>query len=125
MPTFVRSLKGRSFFSAILLLQASFTLLTLPATAQNSNGDWLVDGKSRPAKVIEISPKEIQLTNGLIRRSFHLSPNLVCYDFANLSTGEQLLRTVMPEARVTLDGKVYEVGGSLLPKERGFFKKEW
>ena len=125
MPTFVMSLKGRSFLSATLLLQACFALLSLPANAQNSDGDWLVDGKSRPARVVEVSLKEVQLTNGLIRRSFHLSPNLVCYDFANLSTGEQLLRTVMPEARVTLDGKVYEVGGSLNLKERGFFKKEW
>ncbi|WP_051315164.1 alpha-galactosidase [Algoriphagus terrigena] len=110
---------------SFLLTGLVFSFFCTAVKAQETGEDWLVDGKSRPAKVVEVSPKEIQLTNGLIRRSFHLSPNLVCYDFANLSTGEQLLRTVMPEARVTLDGKVYEVGGSLNLKERGFFKKEW
>ena len=108
-----------------LLAGLVFSFFCTAVKAQEKAEDWLVDGKSRPAKLVEVSPKEIQLTNGLIRRSFHLSPNLVCYDFTNLSTGEQLLRTVMPEARVTLDGKVYEVGGSLNLKERGFFKKEW
>ncbi|OOG76863.1 alpha-galactosidase [Algoriphagus sp. A40] len=100
-------------------------LLFNSAKAQENAGDWLVDRKSRPAQVVEISPNELQLSNGLVRRSFFLAPNLVCYDFVNLSTGEQLLRTAMPEARITLDGKVYEVGGSLNLKERGFFKKEW
>jgi hypothetical protein len=111
-----------SYFLLIGLV--SFFFLN-PAKGQAQTGDWLVDGISRPAQVVEISPKEIQISNGLIRRSFYLNPNLVCFDFSNLSTGEQLLRTVMPEARITLDGNVYEVGGSLDLKERGFFRKEW
>lgn len=110
------------YFSLICL---ALIFLLNPAKAQNGSGDWLVDGISRPAQVLEISPKEIQISNGLVRRSFYLNPNLVCFDFSNLGTGEQLLRTVMPEARITLDGKVYEVGGSMNLKERGFFKKEW
>lgn len=117
--------KTTSLNSSFSLIFFTLFFIFNHSHAQKTGGDWLVDAKSRPAKVVEISPKEIQISNGLVRRSFYLSPNLVCYDFANLSTGDQLLRTVMPEARVTLDGKVYEVGGSLLPKERGFFKKEW
>ncbi len=112
-------------FACLVLLSTLLFCQVQSAIAQDFGGDWLVEAKSRPAQVVEISPKEIQISNGLVRRSFYLSPNLVCYDFANVSTGEQLLRTPMPEARITLDGKVYEVGGSLLPKERGFFKKEW
>ena len=121
-------MKKSSIFPAscyFLLLGLAFIFLVAPAKGQRLAGDWLVDGKSRPAQVVEISPDELQLNNGLVRRSFYLSPNLVCFDFSNLSTGEQLLRTVMPEARITLDGKVYEVGGSLDLKERGFFRKEW
>ncbi len=112
----------RSINSFLFLLAMLFSHLAL---AQTEAGDWLVDGKPRPAQVVEISPNEIQLTNGLIRRSFYLTPNLVCFDFSNLATGEQLLRTVMPEARVILDGVEYQVGGTLDLKERGFFKKEW
>jgi hypothetical protein len=40
-------------------------------------------------------------------------------------TDTQLLRTVMPEATVTLDGKTYRVGGLYGQKERAYFKKEW
>jgi hypothetical protein len=111
--------------SPLLLIAVGIILFTGTVEAQTTSEDWLVDNRSRPAQVIEVSPKEIQISNGLVRRSFYLYPNLVCYDFANLSTGEQLLRTPMPEARITLDGKTYEVGGSSLPQERGFFKKEW
>jgi len=71
--------------------------------SQSSSEDWLVDNKLRKAEIIQISPNEIQLQNGLIRRSFFLSPNLVCFDFSNLMSDEQLLRTVMPEARITLN----------------------
>lgn len=95
------------------------------AFSQSSTDDWLVDNKLRKAEIIQISPKEIQLQNGLIRRSFYLSPNLVCFDFSNLMSDSQILRTVMPEARIKIDGKTYEVGGSLKTEERGFFKKEW
>ncbi|WP_241265271.1 alpha-galactosidase [Algoriphagus aestuariicola] len=112
----------RSINSFLFLLAMLFSHVVL---AQTEAGDWLVDGKPRSAQVVEVSPKEIQLTNGLIRRSFYLTPNLVCFDFANLVSGEQLLRTVMPEARVILDGVEYQVGGTLDLKERGFFKKEW
>lgn len=69
--------------------------------------------------------KQIQMDNGLIRRRFVLSPNLACYDFTNLMTGEQLLRTVMPEARITLNGNIYNIGGLIGQEERGFFKEEW
>ena len=102
-----------------------FVLFFGTAQAQDSGGDWLVDGKSRPAEILKISPTEIQLRNGLIQRTFFLSPNPACYDFTNLMTGEQLLRTIMPEARITVDGKTYEVGARLNFKEKGYFKKEW
>jgi len=108
----------RSLFSFIWII------FSLPALSQ-SQEDWLVDQKSRKATITEVSPHEIQLQNGLIRRSFFLSPNLVCFDFTNLMSDQQLLRTVMPEGRITIDGSYYEIGGTIELKERGFFKREW
>lgn len=107
------------------ILVGLFIFLFGMARGQNPEGDWLVDGKSRPAEIIKTSPTEIQLRNGLVQRTFFLSPNPACYDFTNLMTGEQLLRTVMPEARITIDGKTYEAGARLNFKEKGYFKKEW
>lgn len=107
------------------ILVGMFIFLFGVARGQNSEGDWLVDGKSRPAEIIKTSPTEIQLRNGLVKRTFFLSPNPACYDFTNLMTGEQLLRTVMPEARITIDGKTYEAGARFNFKEKGYLKKEW
>ncbi|MBS4073030.1 MAG: alpha-galactosidase, partial [Algoriphagus sp.] len=112
-----------------LLVSCLFLLgnlhVVIPSLGQSMTGDWLVDGKSRSAEIVQLNPTEIQLRNGLIQRTFFLSPSPVCYDFTNLMTGAQLLRTVMPEARVTLNGKTYEIGAKLDFKEKGYFKKEW
>jgi len=96
-----------------------------PVFCQSSTDDWLVDNVQRKAEIIQVSATEIQLQNGLIRRTFSIADNVVCYDFTNLMNGSQLLRTIMPEARITLNGKTYEVGGTLPVTEKGYFKKEW
>jgi len=87
--------------------------------------DWLVDGMNRPARVTEIAGNELTLDNGLVRRSFVLSPDFACYDFTNLMTGAQILRTVSPEAKVTLNGRTYPVGGLVGQRERAYFRKKW
>ena len=118
--------KPFSVFYRIFLFPFLVNLgLFYPVFSQKTDGDWLVDGKSRSAEIVQLNPTEIQLRNGLIQRTFFLSPSPVCYDFTNLMTGAQLLRTVMPEARVTLNGKTYEIGAKLDFKEKGYFKKEW
>ena len=83
--------------------------------------DWLVDGKTRKAEVKITNDREITLSNGLVQRTFFLGPNVACFDFSNLMTGAQLLRAVMPEAIITLDGKTYIVGGLLRTKRKGLF----
>jgi hypothetical protein len=101
-------------------------LVTLPsAFAQHVGEDWLVDTKHRPAQVITDSDSLIRLENGLISRSFHIGENLICYDFTNQMTGAQLLRSPLPEAEITINGKVYQIGGKINLKEKAFFKPEW
>jgi len=118
------SLLNKAVAAICFLIFAS--LISCNSKAQEDKiSDWLVDGQIRKAEITVTDGKEIQIDNGLIRRSFVLSPNLACYDLTNLMTGEQLLRTVMPEARVTLNGKTYKIGGLTGQKERGFFREEW
>lgn len=114
-----------SFLKKLPLFFLIFISFQLSVFGQQSSEDWLVDGNTRKAEIIQVSENEIQLRNGLVQRTFDLSTNLVCFDFTNLMTGEQLLRTVLPEARITLGGKTYEVGGELNFREKGYFKKEW
>lgn len=82
--------------------------------------DWLIDAGAQKAGVYS-SPdqKDLILDNGFITRSFRLAPNVACIDFTNKTNGQQLLRAVMPEARVTINGKPYQVGGLYGQKEKG------
>ena len=86
--------------------------------------DWLVE-PVRQVAGIYVRGQDIVLDNGLVRRTFRLKPNLACTDYSNLSDGQQLLRAVKPEARVTIDGKEYAVGGLKGQKEEAYLLPEW
>lgn len=74
--------------------------------------DWLIAPASfRAAISTNAAENEIVLDNGLVRRVIKIAPNAATVAFDNLMTGESLLRSVRPEAEVTLDGKVFPVGG--------------
>ena len=53
----------------------------------------------------------VTLTNGLISRTFRLYPDFGTVDFRSEVKGKSLLRAINPEARVTLDGFEYAIGG--------------
>ncbi|RPA67723.1 alpha-galactosidase [Cyclobacteriaceae bacterium YHN15] len=111
----------------IYLIFISFlvTLTQSCNTVKHETEDWLIDGKLRKSEVRITDNQEIQISNGLIQRTFFIGTNLACTDFTNLMTETQMLRTVMPEASITLNGKTYNVGGLYGQKERAYFKKEW
>lgn len=88
--------------------------------------DWLITPVTQKAGVFQANGgKELVLSNGLISRRFRVSPNLATVDYQNLSTNEQFIRAVGPEARVTLNGKTYAVGGLYGQKERAYLREEW
>lgn len=88
--------------------------------------DWLVAAPTAKANVYSDDKAEsIVLYNGLVRRSFIMSPNFACYDFQNISTGQQLLRAIRPEAKLIIDGKEYNVGGVLGQKEKAYLQQDW
>lgn len=88
--------------------------------------DWLVDEIDRSAGVYR-SPdgKSLILSNGLIQREFRIAPNAATVAFDNLMTGESILRGIKPEARVTLDGKNWDVGGLAPQPNYAFLAPEW
>jgi hypothetical protein len=88
--------------------------------------DWLVDQITTQAQVYSNTKNnEIILSNGLLKRSFRIQPNLACVDFVNLSTGEQMIRAIQPEARITINGKVHAVGGLHGQKQKAYLLREW
>ncbi|MBX3255145.1 MAG: alpha-galactosidase [Chitinophagaceae bacterium] len=92
----------------------------------HQKNDWLVHKKQMPAQLKENkNEKIITITNGMTQRSFYLGENLVCFDYTNLVSGQQLIRSVRPEARITINGTEYNVGGLYGQKEHAYFVTSW
>lgn len=97
-----------------------------PAYQQPPDLDWLVMPFPLEAGIFQNEKgNEIILTNGLVQRSFRLQPDLACIDYRNLVNGQQLLRALKPEARITLNGKTYDVGGLYGQREQAYFMPQW
>jgi hypothetical protein len=118
------------------LLLSAFFLLTKTVAQQTAEtiqlqktlyaDDWLVKPARHKAGIYSSADKkDIILYNDLVKRTFRLSPNVVCTDYKNMITGQQLLRAVMPEAIITIDGKEYNVGGLYGQKEKAYLLPEW
>ena len=97
----------------------SILLLPLFSTAQT---DWLIQPIQQKAN-INIQDNYIELNNGLAKRTFYVGPNLACIDYTNLSNGQQLLRSIEPEARVVMDGQMYNIGGLIGQTEKAYLIK--
>ena len=89
-----------------------------------AKSDWLVTPINQKAQVIE-DGDNITLDNGLVKRGFRISPNAACTDYINLTSGQQLLRAVKPEAKIVLDGKEYNIGGLRGQSENAYLLPEW
>jgi hypothetical protein len=116
------------FHSAFSLAQSNISHLPLSNVRAESATpeDWMVKKNNSRAEVYRSNDnKDIILDNGLLKRSFRIQPNLACIDFSNLSSGEQLLRAIGPEAQLTIDGRSYNVGGLYGQKEKAYLKPEW
>jgi hypothetical protein len=116
-----------------------FMFLTLKGFAQQNNfhlwedlnnkqynDDWLIKPVTQKASIFKSNDgKDIILYNGLLKRIFRITPNVVCTDFTNMSNGQQLLRAVKPEAKVTADGKEYNIGGLYGQTEKAYLLTDW
>ncbi|MDT0553058.1 NPCBM/NEW2 domain-containing protein [Urechidicola vernalis] len=90
------------------------------------NYDWLIDNSKAIAQVLKTkSGKDIILSNGLISRTFRVAPNLATIDYTNLMTGQSLLRAASNEGLLTIDGKVYTIGGLSNQPEYGYTLMKW
>ncbi len=86
--------------------------------------DWLSDNDGFTASA-GTRGKNLVLTNGLAFRKIRLEPNAATVEYKNLVTGESYLRSIKPEAEVTINGKVYSVGGLVGLREHGYLLTEW
>lgn len=106
-------------------LLISFLLTgVLPSLLAQQSADWMINPRPFKATISRVGNK-ITMTNGLLSRSFHIGTNIACFDFQNLRTGEQLIRAVKPEARLTINGKNYNVGGLYGQTQQAYLLPGW
>jgi hypothetical protein len=88
--------------------------------------DWLLENSCYSSKIFQDSShSSLILTNGLISREFSLSPDCGTICFDNLMTKEAIIRGIKPEGLITLNQKLYTIGGLTGQKEYAYLKPEW
>lgn len=98
----------------------------LPGEDGAATGDWLVRDIGQKAGVYRTPDGQgLALSNGLLRRTFRITPNAATVGLDNLVTGEAYLRGVKPEAVVTLNGRRFEVGGLKGQPNYAFLRADW
>ena len=122
----VRVWRGRASYSASMLLQLFFSCSILQLSGQGSGTDWLV-GTHRTSSLVFVDPTahRITLENGLVARRFLTVPNAATVGLDNAMSGQAELRSVRPEARVTIDGREYDVGGLLGQPIHNYLLPQW
>ena len=93
--------------------------------SQSISTDWLLDSSPYQTRIFKNGTKELVLTNGLISRTFRLSPNAATVSIRNDITQASLLRGVKPEAKITLDGQEYSIGGLTGQPNYAYLLPEW
>jgi hypothetical protein len=104
----------------------SVLLLLAGLTASLPGADWLIDSRPFAAKVTRADGEgTVELSNGLVRRVIRLRPNAGTVALDHLVTGQSLLRSVRPEARLEIDGRRYDVGGLPGQPIHNYLKPAW
>ena len=87
--------------------------------------DWLVATVDAPVTLVEHADGTISLTNGLLTRTFALAPGFGTVAYVAEATAarprEHVLRSVVAEATVVLDGVAYAVGGLSLEQNHSAY----
>jgi hypothetical protein len=101
-------------------------LLATACCARNNSQktDWLIDGSSFKTEVKEINGF-VTISNGLISRTFSLSPDGATTGFSNLMTGNELIRAIKPEAILTINCNPVRVGGLTGQPVKNYLTQEW
>lgn len=118
---------GLLFFSSLIVFSSRAQVASKKsASDQSHNSDWLVHPVAAKA-IINVSndTRTISLSNGLLQRTFRIAADVACIDYKNLTNNQQLLRAVKAEARVTINGGEYNIGGLYGQKENAYLLPEW
>jgi hypothetical protein len=124
--TVLRRLKLSTFFHLTLCLSWTLQLAANRPANYQLDQDWLINRESFHTTFSASEEADtIELSNGLIRRVWKISPNAATVALDNLMTGESMLRSVRPEAKVNLDGHSLAIGGLSGQANHAYLTPEW
>ncbi len=104
---------------------ANLAQLPLYADETSMQADWLIQPIARKADVYRTEDNQLALSNGLITRTFSLTPGGATVGLDNLVTGEALLRSVSPEAILWINGHEIKVGGLIGQPVQNYLNPSW
>jgi len=87
--------------------------------------DWLLNADGAMAKLYRNEKENLVFSNGLISRTFSITPDVATIGFDNLVTGESIIRSVRQEAEVTINGNKINVGGLYGQPIHNYLLPEW
>ena len=100
-----------------------FISLLISSSLVAQKSDWLIVPIQKKAS-IHFQNHQILLDNGLVQRSFIVDPNLSCISYKNLTNGQELIRSIEPEARIVINSIAYNIGGLSGQKEKAYLKMD-
>lgn len=130
----MRSLRTMGFLALTVWLigacaQAEDKLQSLPVAPKAGlfrAADWLLDDSESKAGIFRSEDgSSVVLDNGLVRRVIRLAPNAATVWLDDLRTGASLLRSVRPEALLTIDGREWSIGGLVGQPNQAFLTDQW
>ncbi|MBE0676010.1 MAG: alpha-galactosidase, partial [Bacteroidales bacterium] len=74
-------------------------------------GDWLIDGTGAKANLYRTDDNHLVISNGIVARTFAVTPNGATVGLDLLSGNESFIRSVRPEAEIEIDGMRFSIGG--------------
>ncbi|WP_188504140.1 hypothetical protein [Parapedobacter pyrenivorans] len=87
--------------------------------------DWLINSVSQKATVYQTIDNHLALSNGLITRTFSITPGGATIGLDNLTTGEALLRSISPEAVLWINDHEIKVGGLIGQPVQNYLDPTW
>jgi hypothetical protein len=89
------------------------------------NKDWLVEKITIQPALYRLGSDRIVFSNGIISRTFSISPDGCSVGLDLLKGNVPFLRAVKPEAVIVIDGGNIPVGGLLNQPVLNYFRNEW
>lgn len=110
---FIYFLKIQVFllFPFLLSAQSAATYPVFEKSKVTIYQDWLVEAVNAKAQLYSTPEGDVVFSNGLVSRIFALKPNCATISLDLLPGNESFLRSVRPEAEITINGLTIPVGG--------------